>query len=966
MDPHVLHFNSDIRLDAGRADSHSMLEGKGGLKLVGEIAEHPSSRELVRTLNERVNLAVAIGGVGIWEIDFHSGQILFNEQMHVIYAIGVTGFRAQVPPDTFGGSFAEWVKVMHPEDVPGVLEVVSRFKENKGTVEFEHRILRPSGEVRFVRSLAQVRCDEQGHAIRAVGTTVDVSEQRRLAEALANEKERLALATQVGGSGVWDADIKTGVFLWDERMHAIYGLQPGHFCGSVEQWLSIIHPEDVREVKRDWEAAVAQCGIYTGEFRILTPGGQLRHIRASARVFAGSDGAPLKAVGINWDITEQKLLTEALVSEKERLALATRVGGIGIWDVDVRTRRMWWDPRMHEMFGVTPEEFGGTQEEWGNALHADDREKSMRLWTESMMQNRVFDSEFRIVQRKTGEVRHIRALARFVYDEQGNAVHNIGINWDVTEERLASKEMRRAKEAAEAAERTKSEFMASISHEIRTPMNGIIGMADLLMDTDLTPGQREMMAVIQRSGDNLLVIINDILDYAKIEAGKVRIHEAPFSFEAAVQETLQLLGPQAKLKKIALHGEIDPTLEAELMGDSGRVKQVITNLVGNAIKFTEVGSVSVVARALSSVDGTVTCRVEVRDTGVGIPEKMHPHLFQPFSQADGSSTRRFGGTGLGLAISHQLVELMGGRIGFESWEGNGTMFWFELSLMYADGGEMASTVHDGDPVTWTVREFRPLRLLLVEDNEANQRVASLLLEQYGHQVSIAGNGLVAIDMLSRRNFDAVLMDCQMPELDGYETTRRIRAGEAGLLNPHIPIIALTASGMPGTRERCVAAGMDDYALKPLNRKVLTNVFHRCGMTLSKESLASAASHSSVAENLAPMNPVLDPAQLEQLGQLRRPDGSSLLREVASMMLAEMPDRLTSLAEFYRSERFAEIGPLAHKIAGSCASIGAVALRKRAQSVEHAARSERWRRMPELIGLMHEAWMELEVELKKMI
>jgi PAS domain S-box-containing protein len=703
--------------------------------------------------------------------------------------------------------------------------------------------------------------------------------------------------------------------------------------------------------------------IYRGEFRILPARGGVRHIRAVARVIAGSDGKPHKAVGINWDITEQKLLNEALVSEKERLALATRVGGIGIWEVDLKTRRMWWDERMHEMFGVSPEEFSGLQDDWGRTLHPEDREKSLELWKRALASNRVFDSEFRIIHRKTGEVRHIRALARFIYDDQGQPVHNIGINWDVTEERLASEEMRRAKEAAEAGERTKSEFMASISHEIRTPMNGIIGMADLLMDTDLTPGQREMVSVIQRSGDNLLVIINDILDYAKIEAGKLRMHEAPFSFEAAVQETVRLLSSQAKLKKIALHCEIDPNLEAELVGDSGRIKQVITNLVGNAIKFTDQGSVSVVAKALGSVEGVVTCRFEVRDTGVGIPKKIQPNLFQPFSQADGSSTRRFGGTGLGLAISQQLIDLMGGKIGFESTEGVGTTFWFELALMYADGGEMAATVNDGDPVTWTVREFRPLRLLLVEDNEANQRVAALLLEQFGHQVSVASNGLVAIEMLSKWHYDAVLMDCQMPELDGYETTRRIRSNEAGLLNPNIPIIALTASGMPGTRERCVAAGMDDYALKPLNRKVLTNVFHRCGMTLSPDSLPPIPVPSQVSP---PLNPVLDPAQIEQLVQLRRPDGSSLLKEVVTMMLKETPQRLQALAGHYEQKRFSEIGPLAHKIAGSCASIGGVALRKRAQSVEHAARSERWRRMPELFGLMDQAWMELESELKKLV
>lgn len=402
--------------------------------------------------------------------------------------------------------------------------------------------------------------------------------------------------------------------------------------------------------------------------------------------------------------------------------------------------------------------------------------------------------------------------------KQDNLVSGYVVTFrDMSLQKAAEEELRNAKQLAEDAAETKANFLATMSHEIRTPLNGVIGIATLLTDTDLDATQLDYVSTLRRSAEVLLSLINDILDFSKMDAGKLTLESIPFAPTALIHDLHSMFQSQFEQKQLTAAYHLDDKLPTWLLGDEHRLRQVLINLVGNALKFTEKGEVNVSVKLVGVLGNQCRVRFSVQDTGIGISETAQARLFEAFTQADGSTTRQFGGTGLGLSISKKIIELMHGKLQLASTLGEGSRFFFDIMLTKTDSPiSIPSHATVNTPVS-----VEGKKLLLVEDNKINQLVAGKLLEKFGYAYDIAENGIEAVDKASSNHYDAILMDCQMPVLDGFEATKRIRQSEQAK-SAHTPIIGLTANALEGDREKCLACGMDDFTTKPIKLEELAS------------------------------------------------------------------------------------------------------------------------------------------------
>ncbi len=745
---------------------------------------------------------VEMSDQGIWELDSHAITVFVSVQM-----AGMLGYE---PHEMLGSPFGTFATAVGPGGAgvdldrltitPGS-EMTLRHKDGRAVLATV--TMRPIGR-------------EDGFHDGAVATATDITEARRREEALREAQATFQFAFDNAPIGIGLADLDRRWKRVNAAFCDIVGYSPEQFRAMTVSGIS--HPDDV-DVEGDQLGRLLDGEIpsYSAEKRYRHAGGHAVWIKQSESLVRDRTGRPSYYIVEVEDISGRKGAEMALQRSHDLLDRSQALAGVGSWEIEppmTPEAPVRWSRETYRVFGVDPDVFVPTFPTICQLVHPDDRKPFVEHALRTFDRREGFDGfDFRIV-RPDGTERWVWTQASMDTGRPGTLV---GFVQDITERKRVEEELQRSKDEALRASSMKSEFLATMSHEIRTPMNGVVGMTELLLGTDLDPVQRGYAETVEHSADALLRILNDILDLSKIEAGRLSLEIVPFDLAALVRDVGELWAADAAAQGLEFAVDIDPGLPARVEGDPGRVRQVLANLVSNAVKFTSTGGVAVAVRVEDAGPRTVDVRLEVADTGCGMDPSLRAHLFEPFTQADASTTRRFGGTGLGLAIARRLVDMMGGRIDVDSEVGRGSTFSVMLRLGRA--GAEASTPPMSRPVP---AGHRRGRVLVVDDNPVNLRVAMLLLERMGYEVDDVTDGHAAVEAAAgRAGYDAVLMDCEMPVMDGYTAAREIRRLENG--STHVPIVAVTASVMQGDVERALAAGMDAHVAKPIDAAVLDAV-----------------------------------------------------------------------------------------------------------------------------------------------
>ena len=665
--------------------------------------------------------------------------------------------------------------------------------------------------------------DADGVPICVFGSFEDVTERRRLAETLRLEKERFERASWSGKVALWDADLRTGALVASGYAHPELPFRPGEPL-TMERFLASLHPDDLPVMERAMVEHLEKGAPFDVEARVRKVDGSYLWIRDVGAALRDEGGAPHGLSGAITDITEIKEAEAALVAYKARLEEAQSLAHLGSWAFDLVAGRLEWSPEIYRIFGLDPAAARVSYEAFLAAIHPDDREAVRGAYERSVAERTPYEIEHRIVL-PGGAVRLVRERGQTLYDEAGCPLRTVGTVQDVTEQRLAreAEHLARERDAAEAANRAKSAFLASMSHEIRTPMNAILGFAQLLLGSGgLPPRQREQVEAIRRGGEHLLGLINDVLEMSKIEAGRVTVVPTETDLHALVSDVEATFRLKAQEKGLALDVERAGDLPRFVVTDERKLRQIVLNLAGNAVKFTAKGSVGVRFHAAPQGDGRALLRVVVEDTGPGMTAEELSRLFQPFEQTR-TGREAGGGTGLGLAISRAFAQLLGGDVSASSRAGAGSVF--TLALPVSEAAPAAGAVRrEARRVAGLPPGEARRRLLVVDDVSENRELLRQMLERVGFEIETAADGRQALERVEAWRPHLVLMDIRMPGMDGLEAIRAIRASEGPA---RVPLVAVTASAFDEDRREVERAGGDGFVRKPFRESELLETVGRC-------------------------------------------------------------------------------------------------------------------------------------------
>ena len=834
--------------------------------------------------------------------------------------------------------------------------------------EVDTMLVRDDGQPLWVRLRQSRRLDDD----RPSGVILRLSDNdqsKRLSDQIAASRAELMRAERIARMGSWTWDVATAEVTWTEGLEELYGERTADLLSvSRERVQAMTHPEDhQRHTAAYGDLLAGTAPEIDIEIRQLGREGWM-WVRMRAVGTYDASGGLVRVSGTHQDITRARdtedQLQDLVTQNSLMQAVATAANEATTLDeVLVQARHLvvlhddWERARAFvpaaDGTGVVPH-YVHEDDVLADADRSETAELERRTAEECFATGRtVWDPVHRLTVafaiRLGEEVVAVVTITSkpplYRHDMIATMVEQAAVQLSrVAERERAAAELAATRDRALEASRHKSEFLATMSHEIRTPLNGVIGLNELLQQTPMSSHQQHLVSGIAVSSRALLDVINDILDFSKIEAGHLELSVVDLEVREVLEQASSLLAESARAAGVELSVSCSPDVPEVLAGDPVRLHQVLLNLGSNAIKFTAEGAVAIRATGTPTPDGGAVLRVEVTDTGIGIGEAEQARIFSPFTQADATTTRRFGGTGLGLAICAEIVAAFGGEIGVESQEGRGSTFWFTAPLGPPTGSRaeaaLAATTPAATPATTTTpapvpRPVGPVvagQVLVVEDNAVNRIVARGLLESLGFAVELAEDGREALEMLERGRYDVVLMDLQMPVLDGFAATRALRAREERTAARRLPVVAMTAAAVTGERERCLAAGMDDFLTKPVALATLTAVLARWVPALGEVDAASPAPPRD-----APVSPYLDLLRLEELRELS-PGDTGFLDRAIDGVLHRAPATLADLWRAVEGAESATLASTAHALKGSALNLGLVAVGEQCRALEALGRS----------------------------